>query len=323
MGFWQSVVRFAMLGLALSLGPLQAKAKKPRAKKAVAQHPAPAKKGAKRPKAAKPSKPSRPIRSTPKPKHAAAQIAPQHLVLNSVSALVQDQATGKDLVEKSPDTVLPIASITKLMTVMVVLDARQNPEEELLIVQEDLDTIRHSRSRLPLGTRLPRREALKLALMASENRAANALGHAYPGGLSACVAAMNAKAQALGLSHTHYVDPAGLGDGNVSSARDLMQLARTAYTYYPEIRRDSTYTETELQSGKRNLHFINTSRLVRGGSWDIGLSKTGFIDEAGHCLVMQAKLASRQVFIVLLKAPGKLTHFGDANRIRQWLEGRS
>ncbi|WP_052572565.1 serine hydrolase [Holophaga foetida] len=251
------------------------------------------------------------------------QPAPQRLVLSSASALVQDQQTGRDLVEKAPDTVLPIASITKLMTVMVILDARQSPDEELLIDRQDLDVLRHSRSRLPLGTRLPRKEALKLALMASENRAANALGHAYPGGLGACVAAMNAKARALGLSHTHYVDPAGLGEGNVSSARDLVQLVRIAYNHYPEIRRDSTYTESELQSGSRYLHFINTSRLVRGGNWEIGLSKTGFIDEAGHCLVMQAKLASRQVFIVLLKAPGKLTHFGDANRIRQWIESRS
>jgi len=156
--------------------------------------------------------------------------------------------------------------------------------------------------------------------MASENRAANALGHAYPGGMSACVAAMNAKARALGLNHTRFVDPAGLGEGNVSSARDLVRLVRTAYEHYPAIRRDSIDPETDLQSGPRNLHFINTSRLVRGGKWEIGLSKTGFINEAGHCLVMQAQLASRPVFIVLLKAQGKTTHFGDAARIRQWVE---
>ncbi|MBP1626477.1 MAG: D-alanyl-D-alanine endopeptidase [Holophagaceae bacterium] len=292
------------LGLTLSLLPAQAKPSKAHPK---AKHERRATPQRKRPRKASSRLP---------------QPTPHRLVLNSLSVLVQDQQTGKELVEKAPDTVLPIASITKLMTVMVVLDARQNPEEELLIDHQDLDLLRHSRSRLPLGTRLPRKEALKLALMASENRAANALGHAYPGGMSACVAAMNAKAKALGLGHTRFVDPAGLGDENVSSARDLVQLVRTAYTYYPEIRRDSTTAETELQSGSRSLHFINTSRLVRGGQWVIGLSKTGFIDEAGHCLVMQAQLASRKVFIVLLKAPGKLTHFGDANRIRQWLERR-
>lgn len=305
MGFRQSAGRFMVLALGACLFLSQANAA-PRKKHGKIKH-------------APQAKVRQHVKKT---KSRVPQPPPKHLVLNSVSALVQDQQTGRFLVEKAPDTVLPIASITKLMTVMVVLDARQNPEEQLLIDRQDLDTLRHSRSRLPLGTRLPRKEALKLALMASENRAANALGHAYPGGMGACVAAMNAKAQALGLSHTHFVDPAGLGDGNVSSARDLVQLVRTAYTYYPDIRRDSTYAETELQGSSRSLHFINTSRLVRGGKWAIGLSKTGFIDEAGHCLVMQARLASRQVFIVLLKAPGKLTHFGDAARIRQWIEAR-
>ena len=248
--------------------------------------------------------------------------APRHLLLQSASVLVQDQQSGQILVEKAPDVTLSIASITKLMTVMVVLDAQQNPNDVLSIVHADLDAIRHSRSRLPLGTCLTRSEALKLALMASENRAANALGHAYPGGMGACVAAMNAKARALGLGHTRYVDPAGLGEGNVSSARDLAQLLKTAYSY-PAIRDYSTHPEEDLRSGTRNLHFVNTSRLVRGGRWEIGLSKTGFIDESGHCLVMQAKLASRSVFIVILKGQGKLTHFGDANRIRTWLEAKA
>ena len=248
---------------------------------------------------------------------------PGRLVLQSASVLVQDQATGKTLVEKRSEQILPIASITKLMTAMVVLDARQNLQETLQIENDDVDTLRHSRSRLPVGTRLTREEALGLALMNSENRAAHALGRNYPGGVGAFVAAMNGKARALGLAHARFEDPAGLSGGNVASAQDLVRLVEAAYAYQP-IRDFSTRDEMTIRAagrrGPREVQFVNTNRLVRAHSWDIGLSKTGFIDEAGRCLVMQAKVANRPVVIVLLDSTGKLTRFGDAIRIRQWME---
>nr|WP_320133204.1 serine hydrolase [uncultured Holophaga sp.] len=273
-------------------------------------------------KTGKKARPRHPARVHQVITHPRGQAAPRTLALNSASALVLDQQSGSALYEKAPDNIHPIASITKLMTAMVVLDARQNPDEQLTILQEDVDTLRHSRSRLPVGTVLTRREAIHLALMSSENRAAHALGRTYPGGLAACVSAMNTKARNLGLVHTAFADPAGLDERNTSSARELAQMVRNAYSY-AEIRQDTTSAETDLPQGRRQLHFINTSRLVRGGKWDIGLSKTGFVDEAGHCLVMQAKLASRQVFIILLDGQGKLTPFGDATRIKQWIERRS
>ncbi|MCX5855492.1 MAG: D-alanyl-D-alanine endopeptidase [Deltaproteobacteria bacterium] len=246
--------------------------------------------------------------------------APRNLVLRSASALVEDQQTGECLVQKHAEAVLPIASITKLMTAMVVLDAKMNLQESLTIVSEDVDTIRNSRSRLPVNTRLTRENALLLALMASENRAAHALGRTYPGDLGAFVAAMNAKARSLGLVETHFDDPTGISNGNVSSARDLARMVDAAY-HYRLIREYTTRKETTIRLGHRTLQFHNSNRLIRNPRWQIGLSKTGFIDEAGRCLVMQSQVAKRPVLIVLLDAQGKLTRYGDANRIKQWMEG--
>ncbi|HEX9082494.1 MAG TPA: serine hydrolase [Holophagaceae bacterium] len=255
------------------------------------------------------------------PLQGAAPRSPSRPMLRSAAALVLDQETGQPLVEKQVDAVRPIASITKLMTAMVVLDAKLDLSAPVVIESQDKDMIRHSRSRLPVGTHLTRAEAMGLALMSSENRAAHALARSFPGGVEACVAAMDAKARALGLSETHFEDPAGLSCGNVSSAMDLAKLVEAAYQY-PLIRKYTTRPEATIESGRRLLQFINTNALVRGGRWQIGLSKTGFIQEAGQCLVMQAMLAERPVLIVLLDSWGKYTRLGDANRIRQWLEAR-
>jgi len=242
------------------------------------------------------------------------------LDLRSSSALVLDQKTGELIFQKRPEDVLPIASITKLATAMVVLDSHLDLHETITIESDDVDTLRHSRSRLPVGTAMPRELALHLALMSSENRAAHALGRTYPEGLDAFVAAMNAKVKTLGLTDTHFVDPTGLSSDNVSSARDLAKMVEAAY-HYPQIREFTTCDETTISGKRRPITFHNSNRLVRSPSWQIGLSKTGFIDEAGRCLVMQAWVAQRSVVIVLLDSVGKLTRFGDANRIRQWMEG--
>jgi D-alanyl-D-alanine endopeptidase (penicillin-binding protein 7) len=254
--------------------------------------------------------------------HVKVHRAPQKLVLRSASAFVEDQQTGECLVQKQAEAVLPIASITKLMTAMVVLDAKMNLQESLTILPEDVDTLRHSRSRLPVGNRLTRGDALLLALMASENRAARALGRTYPGGLGAFVTAMNAKAQSLGLAETRFEDPTGISSGNVSSARDLARMVDAAYKYRL-IREFTTRKEATIHTGYRSREFRNSNRLIRSPRWQIGLSKTGFIDEAGRCLVMQAHVAKRPVLIVLLDSQGKLSRYGDANRIKQWMEGPS
>jgi serine-type D-Ala-D-Ala endopeptidase (penicillin-binding protein 7) len=246
--------------------------------------------------------------------------ASHKLVLRSASALVADQQTGQPLYQKQAEAVVPIASITKLMTAMVVLDAQLDLREMITIGSEDMDTLRHSGSRLPVGTCLTREETLLLALMSSENRAAHALGRTHPGGLKAFVAAMNAKAVSLGLTDTRFEEPTGLSSGNVSSARDLARMVDAAYDY-PMIREFTTREEAMIRSGRHTLGFRNINRLVRSHRWQIGLSKTGFINEAGSCLVMQAQVAQRPVLIVLLDAQGKLTRFADANRIKQWLEG--
>lgn len=248
------------------------------------------------------------------------RLSPAKLNLRSSVALVQDQRTGEYLVAKQAQAVMPIASITKLMTAMVVLDAKLDLSAPLTIEQEDVDRLRNSRSRLPVHTQLTRGEALMLALMASENRAAHALGRTYPGGLSAFVQAMNAKAAALGLRESRFEDPAGLSGGNVASAWDLAKLVNAAH-HYPQIRDFSTRDEASIPNGRRPLQFINTNALVRGHRWNIGLSKTGYIEEAGKCLVMQARLADRPVLIVLLDSWGKYTRLGDAQRIKQWMEG--
>lgn len=243
------------------------------------------------------------------------------LLLKSASALVLDQTTGQTLWEKQAGTSVPIASITKLMTAMVLLDAHLDPSELLTITDEDKDVLRHSRSRLPVGTCLPREQALLLALLASENRAAHALGRTFPGGLSVFVGAMNAKAKELGLTGTRFEDPTGLSSNNVASAHDLARIIGAAYLY-PEIRDFTTRPETSIQAGRRNIQFPNTNALVRSPRWTIGLSKTGYIEEAGRCLVMQAMLANRPVVIILLDSLGKYSRLGDANRIKQWMEAR-
>jgi len=251
----------------------------------------------------------------------AAGRASSKLSLKSASALVLDQGTGQALLEKQAGAVMPIASLTKLMTAMVLLDAHLDPLELITITNDDKDNLRHSRSRLPVGTRLPREQALLLALLASENRAAHALGRTFPGGLGAFVQAMNTKARQLGLNGTRFEDPTGLSSGNVATAWDLARIMDAAYRY-PEIRDFSTRPETTIRAGRRQVQFPNTNALVRNPRWNIGLSKTGYIEEAGRCLVMQAMLANRPVLVVLLDSWGKYSRLGDANRIKQWMEAR-
>ena len=245
-----------------------------------------------------------------------------NLVLGSAAALVEDQETGKRLIQKQATAILPIASITKLMTAMVVLDAARDLSELITIETGDIDTLRHSHSRLPVGTQLMRKDVMLLALMASDNRSAHALGRTYPGGTEACVAAMNAKARSLGLLETRFEDTTGLSSSNVSSARDLVKLVDTAYQY-DLIREFTTCKKAFINTGWRSLEFNNTNLLVRNSAWQIGLSKTGFTGEAGRCLVMQANVAQRPVLIVLLDSQGKMTRIGDANRIKRWLEAQS
>jgi D-alanyl-D-alanine endopeptidase (penicillin-binding protein 7) len=243
------------------------------------------------------------------------------LILKSTAVVVQDQSSGEILFEKNSDAVLPIASITKLMTAMVVLDAQQPLGEMLSIGPEDIDTLKGTRSRLHVGTRLTREDMLLLALMASENRAASALSRHYPGGTAAFVAAMNRKAAEIGLKDTRFADPTGLTAANVSSARDLTKMVAAA-SRYPLIRELSTTGERTVWVGARPVTFRNTNTLVRSpaSGWEIALSKTGYIREAGKCLVMQAWLSNRPVAIVLLDSWGRLTRIGDANRIKRWIE---
>jgi D-alanyl-D-alanine endopeptidase (penicillin-binding protein 7) len=240
------------------------------------------------------------------------------LELRSGAVLVLDQDTNEVLLSKNQYAVLPIASITKLMTAMVVLDAQQPLDDLLTITADDVDTEKGSRSRLRLGTQLTRSEMLHLALMASENRAANALGRHYPGGLPAFVEAMNAKAQSLGMTSTNYVEPTGLSSRNQSNATDLAVLVRAA-SNNEMIRTLSTSPEAAVAVGSREVQFRNTNSLVRNGEWDIGVQKTGYIAEAGRCLVMQAQLAGRKLILVLLDSAGKYSRLGDAERIRHWL----
>ena len=241
------------------------------------------------------------------------------LDLKSSVALVIDQDTQQVLFSKNPQAVLPIASITKLMTALIVTEAALPLDEVLTISQDDVDTEKGSRSRLTVGTQLSRGEMLLLALMSSENRAAHALGRHYPGGLDAFVAAMNAKAQLLGMHDTRYVEPTGLSSQNRSSANDLARLVNAAYAH--QIIRDlSTSREAQVDVGKRQLQFRSTNGLVRSPDWDIGLQKTGYISEAGRCLVMQAQLAGRKLIMVLLDSAGRYSRIGDAERIRKWLD---
>jgi D-alanyl-D-alanine endopeptidase (penicillin-binding protein 7) len=246
--------------------------------------------------------------------HAAAD----SLELKSGVALILDQDTNEVLFSKNAQAVLPIASLTKLMTAMVVTDAHQALDEPITITDDDIDTEKGSRSRLRVGTQLRREEMLHLALMSSENRAANALGRNYPGGLGAFVAAMNQKARALGMNDTHYVEPTGLSSRNQSSARDLATLVKAAHEVQI-IRELSTSPEYMVEVGNRSVQFRNTNGLVKSPDWDIGLQKTGYISEAGRCLVMQAKLAGRHLIMVFLDSAGKYSRIGDAERVRRWI----
>ena len=241
--------------------------------------------------------------------------------IRSHVALVIDKALGIPLFAKHEDLVAPIASITKLMTAMVVLDAGLPPEEPLTIDRADVDVLKRTRSRLPVGASIRRGDLLTIALMSSDNRAAAALARTYPGGTPACLEAMNRRALALGMRRTHFADPTGLSSLNVSTAGDLTLLV-LASAEYPAIRQATTSSlhRLTLQDG-RVLDFRNSNGLVSNPAWSIGLSKTGYINEAGRCLVMQAEIAARQVVIVLLDSWGKYTRLGDANRIRHWLEG--
>lgn len=240
------------------------------------------------------------------------------LDLKSSVALVMDQDTNEVLFSKNPQAVLPIASLTKLMTALVVTEAKLPLDEMLTISQDDVDTEKGSHSRLIVGTQLTRGEMLHLALMSSENRAAHALGRHYPGGLDAFVTAMNRKAGELGMLATRYVEPTGLSSRNQSSARDLATLVKAAH-HYSLIRELSTSPERQVAVGHRQLQFRNTNGLVRDPDWNIGLQKTGYISEAGRCLVMQAQLAGRQLIMVFLDSAGKYSRIGDAERVRRWV----
>lgn len=241
------------------------------------------------------------------------------LDLKSSVALVIDQDTREVLLSKNDHAVLPIASLTKLMTGLIVSEAKLPLDEMITITQDDVDTEKGSGSRLRVGSSLSRGELLHLALMSSENRAAHALGRTYPGGLSAFVAQMNARARALGMKDTRYVEPTGLSSNNQSSANDLATLVATAYND-PMLRELSTSPGHEVEVGNRTLQYNNTNRLVKSPQWDIGLQKTGYISEAGQCLVMQAKVAGRKLIMVFLDSAGKFSRIGDAERVRRWVE---
>lgn len=243
----------------------------------------------------------------------------QKVSFRSASVLVQDADTGEVVFTKNSEAIVPIASITKLMTAMVTIDRGLDLEESVVLSKDDIDLRKGTKSRLRTGAELTRNELLLLALMASENRAAAALGRIYPEGKEAFVAAMNLKAAELGMSDSHFVDPTGLSKGNVSSARDLAKLVHAAHGY-ELIREYSTRDRATVKAFGRPVVFRNTNGLVRNSHWEIGLSKTGYISEAGRCLVMRVRLASKDLIVVLLDSWGKQSRIGDANRIRKWLE---
>ena len=243
-------------------------------------------------------------------------------ILKSSVALVVDLIDGQTIYGKNVEHVAPIASITKLMTAMVALDAELPLDDTIVIDQADVDQLKHTASRLTVGSGLSRTDMLQLALMSSENRAAASLSRAFPGGREAFVAAMNRKAIELGMFNTRFVDATGLSSDNVSTAQDLAKMVKAAYGY-PLIRQFTTSPSHEVATTRgRSLQFRNSNGLVKNPAWEIGLSKTGFISEAGRCLVMQAQIAARPVVIVLLDSWGKNTRIGDANRIKKWLESR-
>ena len=247
-------------------------------------------------------------------------LTPDPLHLNSSAALVVDQDTGQVLAQKNEGVVLPMASLTKLMTTLLVLEAKQPMDEVLTITEEDVDNERHSRSRLRVGSMLTREEALRLALMSSENRATHALGRHYPGGLPKLVEAMNVRAKALGMNNTSYADPTGLSNRNQSTAQDLARLVAEA-SRQPVIRDFSTTPDHLASLGGRTLQYRNSNRLVRDqrGGWDIALQKTGYIVEAGRCLTMVARVAGHNLIMVLLDSDSNRTRLADAQRLRKWV----
>lgn len=252
---------------------------------------------------------------------AAAGRAPAKQEVASGSALLVDLSDDTELYASHPDLVVPIASVTKLMTALVVLDARQPMEEFLVVKIDDVHEMRGVYSRVRLGSQATRRDLLLATLMSSENRAAATLAHHYPGGVRAFVAAMNAKARALGMRNTRYAEPTGLSANNISSARDLVKLVR-ATQQYPVIGWFSSATQesVKFRNPAYTLDFRNTNYLVRKPEWSIQLTKTGFTNAAGRCLVMQTEISGKPVALVVLDAYGKLTHMGDANRLKTWLE---
>ncbi len=301
--------------------------KKPTATaKAVAQKGTPKRRSQWRHKAVRKTNPPRPSAAPViTPLLAAGAIDPRALGMQSVSLLVLDQADGRVLMARNPDDQTSIASITKLMTAMVTLDAQLPMQETITIDEADVDRLKGTHSRLVVGSRLPRHDILRLALMSSENRAAASLARTYPGGRAVFINAMNAKANALGMQHSHFADPAGLNPRNLSTASDLALMVRAASNYLL-IREFTTTTgqTVSLLGGRRQEIFKNTNRLVQSQSpeWHIELSKTGYTSEAGRCLVMKARVAERSLILVLLDGAGKLTPIGDANRVRRWLESR-
>ncbi len=264
------------------------------------------------------------IRASAPPRPSYGQIAGLHsaqdvLDLKSSVALVIDQDTREVLFRKNDHAVLPIASLTKLMTGVIITSAKLPMDEMITLTQDDVDTEKGSSSRLKVGTSLTRGEMLHLALMSSENRAANALGRTYPGGMAVFVGLMNDKAKLLNMSDTRYVEPTGLSSRNQSSAQDLAVLVGAAHAD-PVLREMSTSTGYQVAVGKRTLQYNNTNRLIKNPDWEIGLQKTGYISEAGQCLVMQTKIAGRKLIMVFLDSAGKLSRLGDAERVRRWVE---
>lgn len=244
------------------------------------------------------------------------------LGLHSSVALVVDQETNEVLFSKNDHAVLPIASLTKLMTGLVIAEANLPMKERIRITQADVDTEKWSSSRLAVGTVLSRGELMHLALMSSENRAAHALGRTFPGGMNAFVKAMNERAVLTGMRDTRFVEPTGLSSANQSSASDLAVLAGMAYNE-PMLRELSTSHGRAVAVGRKTLQYNNTNRLVKNPDWDIGLQKTGYISEAGRCLVMQAQVAGRNLIMVFLDSSGKFSRLGDAERVRKWVEQKS
>lgn len=264
------------------------------------------------------------VRAVVPPKPSFGQLAGLHgtsdaLDLRSSSVLIVDQDTHEVLFSKNDSAVLPIASLTKLMTGLIVSEGNLQMDEMITITQDDVDTEKGSRSRLRVGTSLSRGELLHLALMSSENRAAHALGRTYPGGLSTFVNLMNAKAALLNMKDTRYVEPTGLSSNNQSSAQDLAILVSVS-SKNPLLSELSTSPGYQVAVGRRTLQFNNTNRLVSSPQWDIGLQKTGYISEAGQCLVMQTKVAGRKLIMVFLDSIGKYSRLGDAERVRRWVE---